>query len=150
MELFGITLSSSNIYLLSAAGGLTIVIITIIATRRSNLTTDKIKEREATINNILTPFNDLLLNIEAGELNHIHIMNSLFENQKTAIAHAKSIANPRKKQKIEKAWQEYETFYSQNAKGQVLSMFADLHGFEDVEKEFLHHINAIVAIVKKI
>jgi len=126
MEFFGITLGGPALYLLSAAGGLIIVVITIIATRQSNLFTSKVQERESTVNNIIRPFSDALLNIENGELNYIHIMNSLFENQKAAIVHAKTISSGREKEQITKAWKAYETFYNNESKGRILGMFADI------------------------
>lgn len=150
MIIFGVNFSKVDILLFSMAGALFMALVFIIGYRQSDTFSKRKKEKEKTINNILSPFKDAILNIESGDHNFISIANSLFENQKAAITHAKTIASTRKRQKIEKVWQEYETFYSQKAKGQVLSMFAVLQGFEEEEKTFRCHINTIIEVVKKI
>ncbi len=152
MTLFGIDLSTTDIDLLGIAGTLALVVIGAILVRANTKTIREREEKAKTINSLLTPFNDAIMNIENGELNFINIANSFFDSQNTAIAHAKTIASPRKKKQIEKTWKDYEVFYSQNAKGQVLGMFAHLPEDMGIQqnKAFRGHIENIIKEIKDI
>lgn len=152
MILFGIPFSSSDIYLLGAAGVLCMVVIGAFVNRQNSVAVRRREERDKTTSAIVSPFNDTILNIEHGEHNHISIMNSFFASQKESISRAKAISSKSQKRKLENAWNKYEMFYKLNARDRVLGQFISLP--EDIEKEKIIelrvHVNNIMKLIKEI
>ncbi len=152
MTLFGITFSSSDIYLFGVAGVLFMVVIGAIIHRQNSVAVRNREERDKIIREILRPLNDAILNIEHGEHNHISIMNSFLNSQKESISRAKAIASRSKKEIIEKAWDNYEIFYMQNAKDIVMGQFMNFPQYIEEEKknELRAHITTIIESINKI
>jgi len=96
--MLGITLSLSDAdwTLLRVAGALTAIFIGSIASRRSSEVIHNRRKKNETIEDILMPFNDAILNLENENFNYICIANSFFRNHEIAIACAKAIASQRK------------------------------------------------------
>lgn len=128
MEILGLALTQSDIYLLGAAGSLFLFWLGIVAKRDNGAKTEK----GVIIKEIITPFNDALVNIEHGEHNHIAIMNTFFAAHKEAVSRAKAISRKRNKKNIQKAWNQYNQFYESSAKSQTLASFMNFP--EEIEK----------------
>lgn len=152
MNIFGIILRQSDLYLLGIIGALGVYLLTSIISRTNAVFVKRREQMAELINDLLAPFNDAIANIELGEHNHIFIMNSIFESQSVSIARAKTVAGKWKKKKIEKAWNKYECFYRANAQGQTTGMFGAVPvNIENKSmKIFQFHMNAIIKTIKKI
>ena len=94
------------------------------------------------------PFRDSLVNIEAGEHNHIFIMNTFFQSQKDNIIRIRTEIKGNKLSKINTTWDKYEKWYETCAKGQIHSLFGapEKKGLEELKK----HIADIVKEIKKL
>jgi hypothetical protein len=152
MNIFGITLSNADIYLLAIAGGLTVIVISAIIFRKNAFFIKRREQKDELINNLLSPFTDAVVNIEHGERNYIFIMNALYQGQKESISRAKAIARRRDKAKIETAWNDYECFYQKGGKTRDVDQFMTFPpDFEKSQKAVLcQHIDAIVKSIKGI
>lgn len=149
MAFFGITFSNSDMYLLGVAGILCMAVIGTILSRKSSILLRKREERAKTIDKILAPFNDAILNIEHREHNYISIMNSFFVAQEEAVTRAKVLTKGLKKRNIENAWKKYKLFYESNAKGKVIFQFISLP--DEVENEQIEILRShVLTIIKAI
>lgn len=152
MTIFGITLSSTGLYLLGIVGTLATIVMGAILYRKNKFFIKKQEERTDLINNLLIPFNNAIANIEHGEHNHIMIMNAFYQQQRESISSAKAVAAKRNKAKIDTAWNDYTNFYHNNAEGQITGQFVVFsNNFEaSQQKELRKHLDAIIKQIKKL
>ena len=152
MNIFGITFSSTDLYLLGIAGTLALIVISAIIYRKNAFLIKRRDERTVFINNLLTPFNAAIANIEHGEHNHIMIMNAFYQQQRESISSAKVVATKRNKEKIDTAWNDYTEFYHNNAEGQITGQFVVFpNNFEASQQKVLsQHLDTIIKQIKKI
>ena len=96
----------------------------------------------------LVPFQDCLVNIEAGEHNHIFIMNAFFRPQKDNIIRIRAEIKGNKLSKINTTWNKYEEWYDTTAKGQIHSLLGtpEKQGVEKLKK----HTTSIINEIKKL
>ncbi|MCB2182230.1 MAG: hypothetical protein KQH63_09410 [Desulfobulbaceae bacterium] len=152
MTFFGITFSSSDMYLFGVTGILFMSVITAIIYRKNSIAIRKREERDKIINEIISPFNDTILNIEHGEHNFVMIINSFFTAQNESISRAKAISTEKNKKKIEEAWQKYVFFCENNGKGELYTRFGTFpEEFDREKKEVIKsHISKLTKIIEKI
>lgn len=152
MTIFGITLSSTDLYLLKIVGALAIIVIGAILYRMNKFSLKRREERTDLINNLLIPFNDAIANIEHGEHNHIMIMNAFYQQQRESITRTKAVAAKRNKGKIDTAWNDYTKFYHNNAEGQITGQFVVFPNNSEAsqQKVLRKHLNTIIKQIKKI
>jgi len=96
----------------------------------------------------LVPFRDCLVNIEAGEYNHIFIMNTFFQSQIDNIVRIRTEIKESKISKVNTAWNQYEKWYNATAKGQIHSLFGapEKEGLDILKKR----ITDIMKEIKKL
>jgi hypothetical protein len=80
------------------------------------------------------------------------IMNAFYQQQRESISRAKAIATKRDKEKIGTAWNDYTTFYHNNAEGQITGQFTVFpNNFEaSQQRELRQHLDTIIKHIKKI
>ena len=151
MNIFGITLSISDVWLLRSAGALSAILIASIVRRASIRFIAKRKAHTENISKCVAPFQDAIVNIHYGEHNHIRIMRSFFNTQKEAIAIFKSQCEGKDFTGLQKAWDAYNEHYQNNANGMVHAQFATIpEPFRTDKLNFLHKLlSDITSEIKK-
>lgn len=144
-------LTDFELWLLGIAGALIGILIGSIIWRSNARLVAKRKSHSDNISKCVTPFKDAIANIHLGENNQIFIMNSFFRSQKDAIAIFKSQCIRKNTAALQKAWNEYEKYYTVNAKGIVAAQFETVpQPFKTREYEILHkYLSSIIKEVEK-
>ncbi len=91
----------------------------------------------------LEPFRNALVDIEAGEHNHIFIVNTFFQSQRDNIVRIRTEINESKISKVNTAWNQYESWCDATAEGQIHSLFGA------PEKEELEKLKKYIADIMK-
>jgi hypothetical protein len=92
-------------------------------------------------------FDDILLNIDAGEHPVHELLRNFFRPHKVAMWHFKYYFVGKARQRFEQAWQAYQAFYDENyEKGSVLAQFSSARTDEEVKKliELRQHIENLL------
>jgi hypothetical protein len=92
-------------------------------------------------------FDDILLNIEEGEHPVHQLLRNFFRSHKIATWHFKYYLIGKTRQRFEKAWQNYQSFYDQHyQKGAALAQFASPKTAEEIQKldELRKHIETLL------
>ncbi len=91
----------------------------------------------------LEPFRDAFVNIEAGEHNHIFIMQTFFQRKKDNIIRIRAEFKESKISNVNTVWSQYESWYNATAEGQIHSLFGA------PEKEELEKLKKYIADIMK-
>lgn len=105
--------------------------------------------RREKVESLREPFRDALVNLRR-DIPSAQVMNALFNEQSIVVAKAKEGAGKRRKGQIDKAWQEYEQFYSMHAKHLVVSQLAapDPAVERPVKAALENHMHAIIRLIR--